>query len=374
MNFFLLLKNELSLHFLRQTENMVQTLKLAIRIHAGAGEQARTYEETMELKALDKLLSGAGKQMESDDEDEEKKAADKSKPPAAALDKREIFEKIVAKLLDYNDRINQGKEICVTEFFKRVDQRSDWLHAYANQRHLRRAFFEEYKIHSLNFILLLFESIVRMLTTIHRESDDEEGAKGTKRNPDGENEDKQFFYSKNYKRFLEHRAKKLDNFIVNCIGWSHVLRCVEVLEMAMRELVFKVVPIKVIVRELKTTSGKVLTKDSEYILVEKKKYVTVGKKTQIDYCFELDIKEPTTNDADKEAKNQKAAKEAQERERSIFYMNLNDFSLFKLKSVVYLVQFPLMFALSIMSCWSRIMPSSTSSTEKYTKEELDLMN
>ena len=33
------------------------------------------------------------------------------------------------------------------------------------------------------------------------------------------------------------------------------------------------------VRELKTTTGKVLTKDSEYTLVEKKKMVTVGKKT-----------------------------------------------------------------------------------------------
>ena len=34
-----------------------------------------------------------------------------------------------------------------------------------------------------------------------------------------------------------------------------------------------------------------LTKDSEYTLVERKKYVTVGKKTNIDYVFELDLKE-----------------------------------------------------------------------------------
>ena len=49
--------------------------------------------------------------------------------------------------------------------------------------------------------------------------------------------------------------------------------------MAFRDLVFKIVPQKVVVRELKTTTGKVLTKDSEYTLVEKKKMVTVGKKT-----------------------------------------------------------------------------------------------
>lgn len=80
-------------------------------------------------------------------------------------------------------------------------------------------------------------------------------------------------------------------FVVNCIGWSHVLRCIEVIEMAMRDLVYKIVPTKIVVRELKTSTGKVLTKDSEYTLVERKKYVNVGKKTQIDYVFELDLKE-----------------------------------------------------------------------------------
>jgi hypothetical protein len=41
MNMFLLLKNELSLHFLRQTENIVQTVKLALRIYASEDEQKR---------------------------------------------------------------------------------------------------------------------------------------------------------------------------------------------------------------------------------------------------------------------------------------------------------------------------------------------
>jgi len=34
MNYFLLLKNELSLHFLRNTQNLVQTVKSALRIYA----------------------------------------------------------------------------------------------------------------------------------------------------------------------------------------------------------------------------------------------------------------------------------------------------------------------------------------------------
>ena len=63
------------------------------------------------------------------------------------------------------------------------------------------------------------------------------------------------------------------------------------IEMSMRDLIYRIVPQKVVVRELKTSTGKVLTKDSEYTLVERKKYITVGKKTQIDYVFELDLKE-----------------------------------------------------------------------------------
>lgn len=162
----------------------------------------------------------------------------------------------------------------MTEYFKRIDQRSEWLKKYINQRHLRRSFFEEYKIHSLNYILLLFESVVRMLTTMNKDvNEDEPLAKGMKKNKDGEKESQQYYYSKNYKRFLEHRAKKLDNFVINCIGWSHVLRCIEVIDMALRDLVYKIVPTKVVVRELKTTSGKVLTNKSEYTLVERKKYI-----------------------------------------------------------------------------------------------------
>ena len=56
MNFFLLLKNELSLHFLRDTENIVATLKSAIRIYASEAERERGDEEKAELKILEKIL------------------------------------------------------------------------------------------------------------------------------------------------------------------------------------------------------------------------------------------------------------------------------------------------------------------------------
>lgn len=66
------------------------------------------------------------------------------------------------------------------------------------QRHMKRAFYEEFKIHSLNYVLLLFESVMRMLTTIQKQMDDV-GASDEKRG------DKMQYYSKNYRRFIENR-------------------------------------------------------------------------------------------------------------------------------------------------------------------------
>lgn len=134
---------------------------------------------------------------------------------------------------------------------------------------------------------MLFESVMRILTTINKDGDNEEEEKDGKK----KKKEKLHYYSKNYKRFLENRQKKIDKFIVNCIGWNHIHRCIEVIEMTMRDLIYKIVPTKVVIRELRTSSGKVLTKDSEYTLVERKRYVTVGKKTHVDYIFELDLKE-----------------------------------------------------------------------------------
>jgi hypothetical protein len=141
-------------------------------------------------------------------------------------------------------------------------------------------------------------------------------------------------YSKNYKRFLENRQRKIDKFIVNCVGWTHIHRCIEVLEMTVRDLIYKIVPTKVVIRELKTSNGKVLTKDSEYTLVEKKRYVTVGKKTQVDYIFELDLREDLTK-AKVEA--EKRATEEAERKGNLFYLNLEDFSLYKLRCAIFLI-------------------------------------
>ena len=101
------------------------------------------------------------------------------KVPKSENESKVRFDRIVHKLLEFNEKINSGREISVVEYLKRIDMNSDFMKQYVNQRHLKRAFFEEFKIHSFNYILLLFESVTRILTTIesrqHGKDDGKEG-------------------------------------------------------------------------------------------------------------------------------------------------------------------------------------------------------
>lgn len=132
--------------------------------------------------------------------------------------------------------------------------------------------------------------------------------------------------------------------------------------MSMRDLVYRIVPTKLIIRELKTSLGKVLTKDSEYVLIEKKQVVQVGNKQQVNYVFELDIKDeqPVATVVKKE-----------EAKASSLYLNLEDFNLFKLKSTIFLIDFPVSFTISMMNIWLKIMPAlndlSKEEAEQVTK-------
>lgn len=56
MNYFLLLKNELSLSFLRKFDNIVAICKAAIRIHASKDELTRKEVENQEIQALEKII------------------------------------------------------------------------------------------------------------------------------------------------------------------------------------------------------------------------------------------------------------------------------------------------------------------------------
>jgi len=59
MNNFLLLKNELSLAFLRNQDNIVATLKSAIKIYATLEENQKRDIEQQELMVLEKILNKA---------------------------------------------------------------------------------------------------------------------------------------------------------------------------------------------------------------------------------------------------------------------------------------------------------------------------
>ena len=56
MNNFLLLKNELSLAFLRNQDNIVSTVKSAIKLYATQEENNRKDLEQQELQVLEKIL------------------------------------------------------------------------------------------------------------------------------------------------------------------------------------------------------------------------------------------------------------------------------------------------------------------------------
>ena len=80
------------------------------------------------------------------------------------------YEKIISKLLEYNEKVNDGKEISVVEYLKRLDMNSDFAHTYEIQRHIKRAYYEEFKIHSLNYVMLLFETVMRIFTTTMKDA------------------------------------------------------------------------------------------------------------------------------------------------------------------------------------------------------------
>ena len=120
---------------------------------------------------------------------------------------------------------------------------------------MRTSFYEEFKISSWNFVICLFESVLRIMTTIDEHNEFINDKSQSKKSL----ETRAGHFSKDYRRFLESKTKDVDQFVVNCIGWAHVLRMIDVLDMTVRDLVYKVVPSSAIIRDLKTTQGKTLT-------------------------------------------------------------------------------------------------------------------
>ena len=68
-----------------------------------------------------------------------------------------------------------------------------------------------------------------------------------------------------------------------------MLRSIEIIDMSIRDLVYKLIPPTSVVKDLKTSTGKTITKDSKYTLFERKKEQKLGKQKTVDLVFELDL-------------------------------------------------------------------------------------
>lgn len=138
MNYFLLLKNELSLAFLRKFDNVVATVKAAIKLYAAKDEAGRGEIEKQEMLALEKIIkSHAGKdiapaQIQDKSEEETKEGMTGIEKPAVSqqISEQITYEKIVAKLVEYNDKMNDGKELSIVEYLKRIDPNSPFMKEY----------------------------------------------------------------------------------------------------------------------------------------------------------------------------------------------------------------------------------------------------
>jgi hypothetical protein len=85
----------------------------------------------------------------------------------------------------------------------------------------------------------------------------------------------------------------------------------------------------------------------------------------VDYVFELDLKD--TDNVEGEQSNE--VKET----AGPFFANLEDWSLFKLRSTLFLIDFPLSFTISIVNVWMKNMPNPTLESG-YSKDEIDQIN
>ena len=71
---------------------------------------------------------------------------------------------------------------------------------------MRTSFFEEFKICSWNFVICLFESVLRLLTTLEEHNEFVNDKSSSKKSLEA----RAGHFSKDYKRFLESKTKDVD--------------------------------------------------------------------------------------------------------------------------------------------------------------------
>jgi hypothetical protein len=55
-------------------------------------------------------------------------------------------------------------------------------------------------------------------------------------------------------------------------------------------------------------------------------------------------------------------------------LNLQDFNIFKLKSTIFLLQFPVTYTLLVLNVWFKVIPKAPTTIQGFTKEEIDVIN
>ena len=51
-------------------------------------------------------------------------------------------------------------------------------------------------------------------------------------------------------------------------------------------------------------------------------------------------------------------------------MNLTDFTIFKLRSIIYFTNFPIAYTLAIITCWYKVIPETPNKLGGYLPEEI----
>lgn len=94
-----------------------------------------------------------------------------------------------------------------------------------------------------------------------------------------------------------------------------------------------------------------------------------GKKPKVTHKYVLEL----IDDEEKmKIRNELLAGEESKKRENWFYLNFEDFSIMKLKSCVFMLQFPLCFTISMVGVWLKAMPNANlpkADGELYSAEE-----
>ena len=57
--------------------------------------------------------------------------------------------------------------------------------------------------------------------------------------------------------------------------------------------------------------------------------------------------------------------------RACFYLNLDEFSVFKLRSVAFLINFPITYCLAVITCWYKAIPETPTKEDGFSSNEIE---